>query len=114
MQEVVYRDQLAEAVRRFLAFAPEHADLGDEIASEAATRAAVVGSGRVGRTRTLSLDERAALAARAVIRHRYTSYENDLFDASIEDAWDEGFWYREIIAEVQRAVDDLLERHRTP
>ena len=114
MQEVVYRDQLAEAVRWFLAFAPEHADLGDEIASEAVTRAAVVGSGRVGRTRTLSLDERAALAARAVIRHRYTSYENDLFDASIEDAWDEGFWYREIIAEVQRAVEDFLERHRTP
>jgi hypothetical protein len=49
-----------------------------------------------------------------VIRHRYTSYENDLFDASIEDAWDEGFWYREIIAEVQRAVDDFLERQRTP
>jgi hypothetical protein len=52
--EVVYRDQLAEAIRRFLAFAPEHTDLADEIASEAATRAAVVGSGRVGRPRTLS------------------------------------------------------------
>jgi len=69
-QEVVYRDELADAIRRFLAFAPEHSELAEEIAAEAATRAAVMGSGRVGRTRTLSLDERAVLAARALIRHR--------------------------------------------
>lgn len=111
-QEVVYRDELADAIRHFLVFAPEHSELADEIASEAAMRAAVVGSGRVGRTQTLSLDERAALAARALIRHRYTSYEDDLFDASMEDPWDEDFWYREIKAEAQRAVDDFLKEHR--
>jgi len=111
-QEVVYRDELADAIRRFLDFAPEHSELTEEIAAEAATRAAVMGSGRVGRTRTLSLDERAVLAARALIRHRYTSYEDDLFDASMEDPWDEEFWYREIKAEAQRAVDDFLDQHR--
>jgi hypothetical protein len=111
-QEIVYRDELADAIRQFLAFAPEHVELADEIASEAATRAAVVGSGRVGRTRTLSLDERAALAARALIRHHYTSYEDDLFDASMEDPWDEGFWYREIKADAQSEVDDFLRQHR--
>jgi hypothetical protein len=111
-QEVVYRDELADAIRRFLAFAPEHSELAEEIAAEAATRAAVMGSGRVGRTPTLSLDERAVLAARALIRHRYTSYEDDLFDASMEDPWDEEFWYREIKAEAQRAVDDFLHQHR--
>lgn len=111
-QEVVYRDELADAIRRFLDFAPEHTELADEIASEAATRAAVVGSGRVGRTQTLSLDERAVLATRALIRHRYTSYEEDLFDASMEDPWDEGFWYREVKADAQRAVDDFLDEHR--
>jgi hypothetical protein len=58
------------------------------------------------------LDERAVLAARALIRHRYTSYEDDLFDASMEDPWDEEFWYREIKAEAQRAVDDFLDQHR--
>jgi hypothetical protein len=111
-QEVAYRDELADAIRRFLGFAPEHAELADEIISEAATRAVVVGSGRVGRTRTLSLDERAALAARALIRHRYTNYEDDLFDASMEDPWDEGFWYREIKAEALRSVNDFLDEHR--
>lgn len=108
----MYRDELADAIRRFLAFAPDHRELAEGIASEAATRAAVVGSGRVGRTRTLSLDQRAALTARALIRHRYTSYEDDLFDASLEDPWDEEFWYREIKAEAQRAVDDFLDQHR--
>ena len=107
-----WRRDLAEAIRRFLAFAPDYSELAEEIASEAAMRAAVVGSGRVGRTRTLSLDERAALAARALIRHRYTSYEDDLFDASMVDPWDEDFWYREIKAEAQRAVDDFLDKHR--
>jgi len=111
-QETAYRDEFEDAIRRFLAFAPEHADLADQIAREAATRAAEIGSGRVGRTRTLPLDERAALAARALIRHRYTRYEDDLFDAWIEDSWDEGFWYREIKAEAQRSVDVFLARHR--
>jgi hypothetical protein len=109
----VYRDEIADAIRRFLAFAPEHTDLADEIASEAATRAAVVGSGRVGRTKTLSLDERAALAARALIRHQHTSYDDDLINAPIEDPWDDEFWYREIKGEAQRAVDDFLDQHRT-
>lgn len=113
-KEIVYRDELADAIRRFLAFAPEHSELSNEITSEAATRAALVGSGRVGRTRTLSLDERAALAARALIRHRYTNYEDDLSDASMEDPWDEDFWYREIKADAQRAVDDFLDEHREP
>ena len=111
-QEAAYRDEFEGAIRRFLAFAPEHVDLADEIAREAATRAAEVGSGRVGRTRMLSLEERASLAARAVIRHRHTSYEDDLFEASMDDPWDDGFWYREIKTEAQRAVDDFLHRHR--
>jgi hypothetical protein len=111
-QEASYRDELEDAIRRFLAFAPEHVQLADEIAREAATRAAEVGSGRVGRTRMLSLEQRASLAARAVIRHRHTSYEDDLFDAFMDEPWDEGFWYREIKTEAQRAVDDFLRRHR--
>ncbi len=66
----------------------------------------------MGRTRTLSLDERASLAARALIRHRYTSCENDLFEAAIDERWDEELWYRGIKGEAQTAVDDFGERHR--
>ena len=60
----------------------------------------------------LSLDERAELAARALIRHRYTTYDDNLFDASLEDPWGEEFWYREIKAKAQWAVDEFLDQHR--
>ena len=62
----------------WLAFAPEHEFVARDIAVHAARRAAQVGSGRVGRTKTLTLEERAALAARADIRHRYTDYDEHL------------------------------------
>ena len=86
-KEDVYRQGLAEAIVAFLAFAPEHADLARSIATEAAQRAGEVGSGRVGRTRKLSVDERAALAARALIRHKYTGYEERL----LTEVWDDEF-----------------------
>jgi hypothetical protein len=111
-QEATYQVEFADAIRRFLAFAPEHDDLADMISTEAATRAGHVSSGRVGRTRTLSLEERAGLAARALIRHRYTSYEDDLIDASVEDPWGEEYWYSEVKAEAQVLVDEFLDRHR--
>ena len=110
--EAVYRQELADAIRQYLGFAPEHADIENQIAREAAIRAAVVGSGRVGRTRLLSLEERAALAARALIRHRFTSYEDDLVEPAMDDPWDEEFMYREIKAEAQLEVDHFLETHR--
>jgi len=76
--EAVYRAEFEQAVLRWLDFAPEHETVAADIAANAVERAAVVGSGRVGRTKTLSLDERAALAARAYIRHHYTDYEQQL------------------------------------
>lgn len=112
-REAAYQQELEDAIRRFLAFDPAHADLEGEIGREAAARAAEVGSGRVGRTQTLSLQQRAALAARALIRHRHTSYEDALLQSAFEDPWDEAFLYREVKAEAQLAVDDFLERHRS-
>jgi hypothetical protein len=107
-----YRGQLATAIRAFLNFAPEHAVLAEDIAVNASERAAVVGSGRVGRTRKLSVEERAALAARAYVRHRYTNYEDALDAVAFEQGWDDQYLYREIKAEAHEVVDDFLERHR--
>ena len=105
-----YRTELADEVRRWLDFAPQHARLADEIAAGVAEHAAVVGSGRVGRTRLLSLDERAALAARAYIRHRYTDYEEQLgrFGLLDDDV------HRGIKAAAQWNVDEFLDTHRQP
>jgi hypothetical protein len=117
--EAAYRVEFEAAVMRWLGFSPEHAALAREIAQGAANRAAVVGSGRVGRTQTLTLEARAELAARAFIRHRYTDYGEQLFaleltelddgiDADIAGVGD----YREIKQAAQREVDAFLERHR--
>jgi hypothetical protein len=106
-----YQGDLREAVLAFLSFAPEHAQLAEQIAAETAAHAAVVGSGRVGRTQLLSLQEKAALAARAHIRHRYTAYEDQLGGRPYE-AWDEDDLYREIKGAAHEAVDNFLEDHR--
>jgi hypothetical protein len=111
-QEDRYRDDLEGAIARFLALAPTHQELQQRIARETAAHAAVVGSGRVGRTRKLTLDDRAALSARAYIRHRFTSYHDDL-DAVSPEHWDEEYLYREIKGAANEAVDRFLFEHRT-
>ena len=50
----------------------------------------------------------SALAARALIRHRYTDYEERL----LLEVWDDEFLYRSVKAEAQDAVDRYLEEHR--
>ena len=90
--EEKYRQEMEAAILDYLDFAAEHTELAKTIAEEAAARAAVVGSGRVGRTRTISLGERAALAARAHIRHHHTDYEESLAD--LELAFDDEEEYR--------------------
>ena len=109
-QETRYRQELTGAIVDYLAFAPAQQELATRMAVEAAERAAVVGSGRVGRTRLLSLPERAALAARAQIRHAHTDYEQQLDDEAVEGVDDE--LYRAIKAEAHHAGDAFLQAHR--
>jgi len=104
-----YQAELEAAIVAYLGFADEHTELAAEIAAEASRRAAAVGSGRVGRTRTISLEQRAELAARAYIRHELTTYEDDLVDREV---WDDDFLYREVKRSAQAEVDHLLARHR--
>lgn len=106
--------ELAVAIVAFLDFEPQHDRLARQIAQEAGARAAVIGSGRVGRTRTIPIDERAALAARAYIRHRYTTYEESLDQLWGEDSWGDEAAYRDVKAEAQEAVDEFLATHRRP
>lgn len=103
------RAELEAAIVEFLQFTEEHREIARAIAEGAAARAAVVGSGRVGRTRMIPLEERAGLAARAYIRHNLTSYEDELVD---QDVWDDEFLYREVKRSAQVAVDRFLTERR--
>ena len=107
-----YQVELREAILGFLNFSPAYAGLAEQIAEDTAAHAAVVGSGRVGRTQLLSLEQKAELAARAHIRHRYTSYHHEL-DQIPFDAWDEDDIYREVKGAAHHAVDDFLDEHRS-
>ncbi|MGD9792291.1 MAG: DUF2293 domain-containing protein [Acidimicrobiia bacterium] len=110
--EATYRTQFAETVFRWLDFAPEHDALADAIARGAVEQAAVVGSGRVGRARTIPIEERAALAARAYIRHHHTGYEDALARLDPFETQVDITTYREIKASAHQSVDEFLEAHR--
>jgi hypothetical protein len=122
--EAAYRDEFSASVRAWLAFAPEHAHLAEEIVRDTADRAVVVGSGRVGRTTLLPLEQRAALAARATIRHRFTDYEDrldelDRFGSEVDGSEIDGseiddFHYRATKQAAMAAVDEFLDAHRRP
>ena len=109
-QEARYQDELAAAIVEYLHFAARYEALAQTIARSAAKRAAVVGSGRVGRTRVLVLDERAALAARAQIRHAHTDYDDRLDELLVLVEDDE--LYRDIKAQAHDAVDVFIHAHR--
>lgn len=111
-----YRDELAAAIVAWLDFADQHTELATKIAQAAADHAAVVGSGRVGRTSTLSLQEKAALAARAHIRHHHTDYEDQLVEHEAELGFTQldSETYRALRRDAHQAVDRFLETHRAP
>jgi hypothetical protein len=112
--EAVYREELAAAVFRWLDFASPHSLLATEISVGAVEQAAVVGSGRVGRTRTLPIEERAALAARAFIRHHHTEYDEWLSELDPLAVEMDGAEYRRVKRNAHRAVDLFLDAHRRP
>ena len=121
VHEQRYRDEFAAAVVAFLDFAPAHEALAQEIASGVAEHATVISSGRVGRARQVPLEERAALAARAYIRHRYTDYERELdsvtydfdFDRAVDVRAFDDDPYRALKREAAISVDQFLDQHRT-
>ena len=104
-----YQEEFEQACLDFLDFASAHTDLAREIASSTAHWACEKHSGRVGRTSLIDLQEKAALAVRAHIRHRYTDYEDNL--PSFYDYCNDEL-YREVRADAHLQVTRFLEKHR--
>lgn len=74
-KELEYQENLEKLMIEYLNFSKRYAKLALKICSQATKHATIVGSERVGRTKQMSLEDRAILAVRAHIRHNYTSYE---------------------------------------
>lgn len=74
-RQSAYEEAFYQAVRAFLAFAPRYEPLERAMASAVSRHAVPVGSGTVARTTRIPLEERAARAVIAWMRHRTTAYE---------------------------------------
>jgi hypothetical protein len=74
--QVQYEEDFCAAVRTFLAFAPTHAALAQELAKAIADHAVPVGSGTVARTKRIPIEQRAEAATIAWLRHATTGYDN--------------------------------------
>lgn len=70
-----YVDTFRDAVFQFLAFAPVHRSLAEQLAEAVAAHATPVGSGTVARTQQIPVERRAEAAVIAWMRHQTTLYD---------------------------------------
>ncbi|HLM44763.1 MAG TPA: DUF2293 domain-containing protein, partial [Myxococcaceae bacterium] len=75
-EQAEYEVDFANAVLRFLAFAPSFINHGKMLAVAVAAHATPVGSGTVARTERIPLERRAEAAVIAWMRHRTTAYDH--------------------------------------
>ena len=75
-RQAEYEQEFCLEVRAFLAFAPRYQELAREMAEAITAHAVPVGSGTVARTAMIPVEERAAKAVIAWMRHQTTAYES--------------------------------------
>jgi hypothetical protein len=75
-KQAEYEGEFFRAVRDYLAFAPHYLELERAIADAVTIHAVPVGSGTVARTAMIPIEERAAKAVIAWMRHRTTAYDS--------------------------------------
>jgi len=71
-----YEKEFYTEVRNYLSFAPLYKQIEEEIAKEVTDFAIPVGSGTVARTTMIPVEERAARAVIAWMRHKTTAYDS--------------------------------------
>ncbi|HIJ91215.1 MAG: DUF2293 domain-containing protein [Desulfobulbaceae bacterium] len=76
LKQSEYEKTFCLEVRSFLAFSQRHQDLEKEMAAAITAHAVPVGSGTVARTTMIPVEERAAKAVIAWMRHQTTAYES--------------------------------------
>lgn len=75
-QQAAYEQEFHKAVKEFLNFHPQHKELETKMAVAITSHAIPVGSGTVARTSMIPLEERAARAVIAWMRHQTTAYDH--------------------------------------
>lgn len=75
-KQAEYVDDFTAAIVTFLNFHPKHASLAEKLAVIVSNHATPVGSGTVARTERIPIEQRAASAVIAWMRHQTTAYDN--------------------------------------
>lgn len=101
--QAAYVEDFEGAVRAFLRFTPQFAELQSRLARLVTAHATPVGSGTVARTERIPIERRAESAVIAWMRHQTTAYDS-MKVARVKGARRE---VRRQLAEVSRAVLDL-------
>ncbi|MBN1205526.1 MAG: DUF2293 domain-containing protein [Myxococcaceae bacterium] len=105
-EQAEYEVDFANAVLRFLAFAPAFDAQAKRLAVAVTALSAPVGSGTVARTERIPLERRAEAAVIAWLRHQTTGYD-DMRIARVKGARREA---RRELAELSRALLDVHRR----
>jgi hypothetical protein len=100
-----YVTEFHNAVLQFLAFHPTHAALAQRLAQAVTNHATPVGAGTVARTQRIPLDQRAAAAVIAWLRHQTTGYD-DMVIPRIKGQ------RREVRRLLAQRSQELLQRYR--
>ena len=100
-----YVEDFHGAVLVFLAFHPDHADLGGKLARDVTEHATPVGSGTVARTERIPVEQRAEAAVIAWMWHRTTGYDG-MAIPSVKGK------RREVRRMLARRSQELLRRYR--
>lgn len=75
-KQAAYETEFLEAVKTFLSFNVRYRELEEKLAEAVTLHAVPVGSGTVARTAMIPVEERAAKAVIAWMRHKTTAYES--------------------------------------
>ncbi len=75
-KQAAYAVDFEAALLDYLAFAPEHTKLAQDLARVISAHAVPVGSGTVARTQRIPIEQRAEAAVIAWMRHQTTAYDN--------------------------------------
>lgn len=105
-EQEAYVEDFCGAVLQFLRFAPCHHALAQRLAAAVTAHATPVGSGTVARTERIPVEERAAAAVIAWLRHKTTTYDS-MTIARVKGK------RREVRRELAEQSRRLLARYRT-
>src|SRR5450755_4261061 len=100
-----YVEDFLGAVRSFLAFHANYAELAEQMARAVTDHATPVGSGTVARTKRIPVEQRAEAAVIAWMRHKTTGYEGMVIPRIKGKR-------REVRRMLARRSHDLLEGYR--